>query len=438
MFSRHLLADTLNLASLKSRHRAERDADFAFLGGSETHLHKSLRPPIHRFADLPAKAVVSVVRTVVNNHLSIEPSRTIAGNLPVEADGRERPYSQPVTALAEVVGLPTLDDVLRDLPMIGIDPLDKTRPAQRLQAADVGAHESFGVLALPLKAVADALQVPARPVDVGALLDIAGDVAVGRPWTGNDWGCFNDHVSSHLLDPRRVLELHVMDPAIDAVDDQVDALAHLVSGETLGQDPADDLLAQAFAVKGELANTTLLGETIPGERPMDRVDGLIAVVQILQDLLRTVGERPSSRLKLGGQSVSLQVPDPADHQVAVLPDEEGRALPWSQVDHALLLLLALKHLIEPGHPLGLDLVLQFGLKLDLALVTQFLGDQFARPVADTVGDVVSGNVENAAIIEDAANHNVSVGVAGVVMVDRDPVEPGGEIQFHQIGRASCR
>ena len=34
-----------------------------------------------------------------------------------------------------------------------------------------------------------------------------------------------------------------MDSAIDAVDDQVDPLAHLVSGQALAQDPADDLLA---------------------------------------------------------------------------------------------------------------------------------------------------------------------------------------------------
>jgi hypothetical protein len=34
-------------------------------------------------------------------------------------------------------------------------------------------------------------------------------------------------------------------------------------------------------VKGELAETTLLSEAILGERPMDRVDGLIAVVQFL-------------------------------------------------------------------------------------------------------------------------------------------------------------
>ena len=33
-----------------------------------------------------------------------------------------------------------------------------------------------------------------------------------------------------------------MDPAIDAVDNQVDPFAHLVPGKALGQDPADDPL----------------------------------------------------------------------------------------------------------------------------------------------------------------------------------------------------
>ena len=89
----------------------------------------------------------------------------------------------------------------------------------------------------------DALQVPARPVCAVVLLCIDGDVAVGRSWTGDDWGRFDDHVPPELLDPARVLELHVMDAAIDAVDDQVDALAHLVSGQAFGQDLADDPLA---------------------------------------------------------------------------------------------------------------------------------------------------------------------------------------------------
>jgi hypothetical protein len=61
-------------------------------------------------------------------------------------------------------------------------------------------------------------------------------------------------------------------------------------------------------VKGELAKAALLGEAVLREGPVDGVDDLGAVVQILQDLFRAVGKGPSSRLKLGGHSVALQVP----------------------------------------------------------------------------------------------------------------------------------
>ena len=153
-------------------------------------------------------------------------------------------------------------------------------------------------------------------------------------------------------------------------------------------------------MKRVLANAALLGEAIPGEGPVDGVDDLCAAVQTFQDLFRAVGNDPSSRLKLGGHSVALQVPYPADHQVAVFADEEGRSFPWPQVNHLLLALLAQQHLVEPSHPLGLDLVLQLGLKLDFALA-QFARDEFARPVADAMGDVVPGDVEDAAIIKHA-------------------------------------
>jgi hypothetical protein len=51
-------------------------------------------------------------------------------------------------------------------------------------------------------------------------------------------------------------------------------------------------------------------------------------------------------------------------------------------------------------------------------------------MADAVGDIVAGNIEDAAIIEHAPDDDVGVRVARVVMVDRDPVEAGGQIQFH--------
>src|SRR5579872_4137620 len=213
------MAGTLNLLSPKSRQGANRDVNVAIFCRRKTHLDKLPSPTTNSSVDLSAKTAVPDLRAVLGNNLSVEPGRTIAGNLPVEVDGRERPYSQAIAALAEVVSLSTCDNVLRDLPIVGIDSLDKASPAQCLQASDMGTHERFGVLALPLKAVADTLQVPARPVDAVVLPGIAGNVAVGRSWTGDRGCCFNDHVPPDLLDPTRILELHVMDPAIDAIDD---------------------------------------------------------------------------------------------------------------------------------------------------------------------------------------------------------------------------
>jgi hypothetical protein len=81
------------------------------------------------FLDIPAKTAVADFRAIVGNNLSVEPSRTIVADLPVEAEGREQPYPQPVASLAEIVGLPALDDVLRNLPIVGIDSLDVAGPA---------------------------------------------------------------------------------------------------------------------------------------------------------------------------------------------------------------------------------------------------------------------------------------------------------------------
>src|SRR5262249_16926325 len=172
----------------------------------------------------------------------------------------------------------------------------------------------------------------------------------------------------------------------------------------------------------------LLGEAVLREGPVDGVDDLSVVVQIFQDLFRAVGKGPSSRFKLGGHPVALQVSYPADHEVTVLADEPGRTLAWSRVDHALLPLLAQQHLVEPRHALGLDLVLQLCLKLDLALVAQFPCHQLARPMADAVGDIVAGNIEDVAVIEHTADDDVGVGMAGRPRSNRagwpDPIPSG--------------
>ena len=75
----------------------------------------------------------------------------------------------------------------------------------------------------------------------------------------------------------------------------------------------------------------------------------------------------------------------------------------------MLLLLGEQHLVEPSHALGLDLILQLGLELDLALAAQFPGDELARPMADAMGDIVASDVKDAAVIEHAADDDVGVG-----------------------------
>ena len=96
----------------------------------------------------------------------------------------------------------------------------------------------------------------------------------------------------------------------------------------------------------------------------------------------------------------------------------------------MLPLLGDQHPVEPGQPFGIHLGRQLAGDIKLGLRPEFQRHQFARPVADAMGDVVAGDVEDAAIVEDAADDDMGVGVAGVVVIDRNPIELGAEVVFH--------
>ena len=51
-------------------------------------------------------------------------------------------------------------------------------------------------------------------------------------------------------------------------------------------------------------------------------------------------------------------------------------------------------------------------------------------LANAVGDVVAGDVEGLVVLSDAAHEDVGVRVAGVVVIDRYPVEFRPEVHFH--------
>src|SRR3546814_9312845 len=57
-------------------------------------------------------------------------------------------------------------------------------------------------------------------------------------------------------------------------------------------------------------------------------------------------------------------------------------------------------------------------------------DQFAGTLAQTMADIVAGDDEIGALLVTAAQNDVGVGMAGVEVVDRHPVELRSEILLH--------
>jgi hypothetical protein len=86
--------------------------------------------------------------------------------------------------------------------------------------------------------------------------------------------------------------------------------------------------------------------------------------------------------------------------------------------------------LEAREAFQADLQGELLLYLQLALPAEIAGDEVARPGADAVGDVVAGDVEQLALVGDAADDHVRVRVPGIVVIDGDPIEGGVEVLLH--------
>src|SRR3954454_22471801 len=59
-------------------------------------------------------------------------------------------------------------------------------------------------------------------------------------------------------------------------------------------------------------------------------------------------------------------------------------------------------------------------------------------MADAVGDIVPGDAQDSALLQDTADDDVGMRMAGVVMVDRYPVEARLQILFHLSHQVACK
>jgi hypothetical protein len=112
-----------------------------------THLGERLYALLQRRLHLLTEPLAGERDALTGHQLAIEPAHAVMTDLLVEAGGRQDADPDIRTVPREIVGLTALGEIGGDAPVIRIDPLGMTSPAQCLQPADMGANEGLGVSA---------------------------------------------------------------------------------------------------------------------------------------------------------------------------------------------------------------------------------------------------------------------------------------------------
>ena len=152
------------------------------------------------------------------------------------------------------------------------------------------------------------------------------------------------------------------------------------------------------------------------------------LAQLPHGRLEPLRERPHAGLGLAGEPIALKGLQAADAErpVEVAVDLAGLG---PQVQHQLLGLR--QHgAVDAGEALGRDHGRKLGLQLPVGLRPKLQGRQLLRPQPHAVGDVVLGDDEVLAVIVLPADDDVAVRVAGIEVVDRDPIQPRAQILLH--------
>src|SRR6267142_3361414 len=194
-------------------------------------------PPSERAPHLGAKASFGKHAGVAADQLPVEPRRTVADYLAVEIVGRQDPKACPA-ALSRIVSLGTDFEIIRDLPAVGLGPLDNAGAAQCFQPADVALDVGVKVAArnAHMTRFGDRSML-ARKVLARAFREF-GDVAIGRSWRRRCAPDLDDGAEPCLFSHGGPAQHHMVDAPVDAINDDTDPVAQFV-GQFLTDDPAD-------------------------------------------------------------------------------------------------------------------------------------------------------------------------------------------------------
>ncbi len=168
-------------------------------------------------------------------------------------------------------------------------------------------------------------------------------------------------------------------------------------------------------------------EALRLQRLVHRLDDVAALAQFAQGRLQFFAQLPAARRGLAGKPHSLQLAKPRQPQRAV---GDAARIGWRVPEvHETLAGLGDQRPIDAGEAILIDLGSELALLLDRGDRTEFERHQFARPLANTMGDVVAVDDQILAQLISAVDDDMNVRMAGIKMVHRHPIELRSQVTF---------
>src|SRR5216683_6789170 len=193
----------------------------------------------------------------------------------------------------------------------------------------------------------------------------------------------------------------------------------------LADDAADDRRRGRAVVNPEARR--IAREAFRRQCLVHGLDDIAALAHLAQGGLQLFAQLPAARRGLAGKPHSFQLAKPRQPQRAVGDAARiGRRVPEV---HETLAGRGDQRAIDAGEAILIDLGRELAPLLDFGDRTEFERHQLACALANAMGDVVAIDDQILAQLIPAVNDDVNMGMAGIKMVHRDPIELRSQVSF---------
>src|SRR5216683_2198547 len=190
-------------------------------------------------------------------------------------------------------------------------------------------------------------------------------------------------------------------------------------------DAADDRRRRRAVVNPEARR--IAREALRLQHLVHRLDDVTALPQFAQGGLQLFTQLPAAWRLFGGESHPLELAKSRQPQCAVGDAARiGRRVPEVKATFAGL---GDQRPIDAGEAVLINLGRELASLLDFGDRTEFERHELACPIANAMGDVVAIDNQILAQLISTVDDDMNMGMAGIKMVHRDPIELRSQVSF---------